>query len=187
MHARRRRRGYTLLEVVIVCAIMVLLATISYPSLRGMYPYHKLQGGVDSVRAAWAHARSRAIEEGRPYRFSVDDQGSHFRIAPDREDYWSGGTAPEGDPNGQGLILEQSLPAGVHMGVNGAAPVLTDDGGSTKSTGPSSGNWVTTAIFLPDGTAKQDVRIVMQIKGTRANQLYLRGLTGTVTVQPINP
>ncbi len=170
----------------IVCAILAILVTLTYPSLRGMYPYYKVQGGVDAVRAAWAHARSRAIEEVRPYRFCIDDQGSHFRIAPDREDYWSGGSRPEGDPDGQGLILEQALPAGVRMGVNGAAPVL-DGADADRENAPSSGNWTTTAIFLPDGTAKQDVRILMQIKGARARQLHLRGLTGTVLVQTVNP
>jgi prepilin-type N-terminal cleavage/methylation domain-containing protein len=186
MHARRGRSGYTLLEVLIVCAILAILATLTYPSLRGMYPYYKLQGGADAVRAAWAHARARAIEEGRPYRFSIDDLGSHFRIAPDREDYWAGGSRPEGDPAGHGLILEQALPAGVRMGANGAAPVM-DGADADRENTPSSGNWTTTAIFLPDGTAKQDVHMLMQIKGARANQLHLRGLTGTVLVQRVTP
>ena len=185
MHALRRRRGYTLLEVMIVCAILAVVATLTYPSLRGMYPYFKLQGGADAVRAAWAHARSRAIEEGRPYRFSLDDRGTHFRVAPDREDYWAGGSRPEGDPDGHGLILEQALPAGVRMAANGEAPSL-DGSESDRENAPSSGNWIPTATFLPDGTAKQDVRLLMQIKGARGNQLHLRALTGTVLVQRLS-
>src|SRR5688572_23304930 len=97
VHSRRRRGGYTLFEVVLVCAVLVIAAGLMAPSLRGMFGYFKQQAAVDSVRAAWAQARARAIDEGRPYRFSVESNGTHYRIAPDRQSYWSGGSGPEDD------------------------------------------------------------------------------------------
>jgi Tfp pilus assembly protein FimT len=181
MHARSRRRGYTLFEVVLVCAVLVLMATMAYPSLRGMYPAFKRDGAVDAVRAAWAYARARAIEEGRPYRFALDEAGSHYRVAPDRDDYWSG-SPPQNDPDGQGLILEDALPSGVHINVNGNSSPPPDDATTKDVKTASSGNWSPVAVFLPDGTAKQDVRIPIQIKGARAVELQLRGLTGSVQV-----
>lgn len=182
MHARSRRRGYTLFEVVLVCAVLVLLATMAYPSIRGMYPSFKLRGAVDAVRAAWAHARARAIEEGRPYRFAVEEGGTHYRIAPDRDDYWSG-SPPQNDPDGHGMVLEDALPSGVHFSVNGNASSPPPDDARVKDVKtPASGNWSAAAVFLPDGTAKQDVRILFQIKGARPAELQLRGLTGTVQV-----
>src|SRR5262249_41882369 len=118
MLQRSRRRGYTLFEVVLVMGVLVLIAAASYPSLKNMYGFHKLNGAVDSVRGAWARARSRAIEERRPYPFSVEPGGVHFRVAPDSDEYWKG-SAPENDSHGKGLVLEQSLPSGVHFSVNG--------------------------------------------------------------------
>jgi type II secretion system protein H len=185
MHERRRRRGFTLVEVILVCAVLVLVATLAYPTLRGMYPSFKVNGAADSVRAAWANARARAIEDGRPYRFAIEDQGSHYRVAPDRDDYW-GGSRPDNDPDGPGMILENSLPSGVVFSLNGGATPPADVTGRDVRT-PASGNWTPAAVFLPDGTAKQDVRIVFQVRGARAIALQLRGLTGTVSAQHINP
>src|SRR5206468_2391955 len=104
---RSHRTGFTLFEMVIVLALMVILAGIFYPSLKGMFGYFKLHGGVDSVRAAWAHARGRAIEEARPYRFAIEPGGAHYRVAPDDPKYWPG---DGGEP---GVVLEKALPAGV--------------------------------------------------------------------------
>jgi type II secretory pathway pseudopilin PulG len=196
MLQRSRRRAYTLFEVVLVMGVLVLIAAASYPSLKNMYGFHKLNGAVDSVRGAWARARSRAIVEGRPYRFSVEPGGVHFRVAPDSDEYWKG-SAPENDSQGKGMVLEQSLPSGVHFSVNGngggngngseapaAAPKngpMTDPGDEEKT--KPSGNWTTGAVFLPNGTARDDVKITFQVKGVRPKTLQLRGLTGSVSVQ----
>ena len=188
MTARTRRRGFTLLEVLLVLAVIVMLGAICYPSLKSSYGYYKLNGGIDSVRAAWAMARSHATKENRPYRFSVEPNGSHFRVAPDRDDYWSG-SAPSDDPQGQGYILEQSLPGGVRFSVNGEASGETPEDksppGKEEKVNYSGIQWSTTVVFLPDGTAKEDVHILFQVQGTRPAKVHLRGLTGTVSVQPV--
>src|SRR5262249_11559837 len=165
MTPRSRRPGFTLFEMVLVLAIMVILAGITYPSIKGMFGYYKLHGGVDSVRAAWAHARGRAILESRPYRFAVEPGGSHFRVAPDQPDYWSG-SSPANDPRGAGVVLEKALPAGVHFNVGdagGAPPVENTSKGDDRS--PPSGDWVPAVVFLPDGTASADVTVTFQVYG----------------------
>lgn len=182
----RPRRGYTLLETALVGAVILILATLSYPALKSSYGYYKLQGAIDSVRAAWAQARSRAIEEGRPYRFALEEGGTHFRVAPDNQDYWSG-SVPSDDPEGVGLVLEQAVPAGVGFTVNGDASTPAPELPEKEEVPPPSGQWSITAVFLPDGTAKQNVRILFQHKGVTPKALQLRGLTGTVTVQSVNP
>jgi type II secretory pathway pseudopilin PulG len=185
MTARVRRRGYTLFEVVLVCAVLVVIATITVPSMRGMYGYYKVQGAVDTVRAA------KAIEEGRPYRFSVEPNGSHYRVAPDRADYWSG-SPPTDDPEGQGLILEKSLPNGVKLTLNGdpaPASALDDPSHGKENAQPvnvAPDAWSTAAVFLATGTAREDVRILLQAKGTRPVEVRLRSLTGTVTAQALS-
>ncbi len=54
---RTRRSGYTLFEIVMVMAVMLILSGIAYPSLKSMYGVHKLDGAIDTVRGAWAEAR----------------------------------------------------------------------------------------------------------------------------------
>jgi len=180
MTTRDRRTAFTLFETVLVCAILVLVAGLSYPSLRAMYGSYKMTGAVDSVRSAWAQARARAIEEGRPYRFAVEPEGSHFRVAPDREEFWGGSS-------GGGFVLEQALPNGVKFTVNGdptsPPPPEVNDNGKQQS----SGRWSTAVVFLPDGTAREDVKILFQVSGAKATEVHLRGLTGSATVQTIQP
>jgi Tfp pilus assembly protein FimT len=181
-----RRKAATLFELILVLAILVIVTAIAVPSLHSMYGAHKLTGAVDSVKGAWAEARAHAMKEGRPYRFSVQPDGSAFRIAPDQDDYWAG-DAPSGDPNGQGLILEQSLPTGVRFSVGGdagaAPPQGTQENYSLEEKPVANGNWSNTVVFNPDGTAQDDVRIVFQVKGARTTALQLRGTTGDVSVE----
>jgi prepilin-type N-terminal cleavage/methylation domain-containing protein len=189
MTARSRRRGFTLLEVLLATAILAMLAAVCYPSLKSSYGHYKLTGGIDSVRAAWAMARAHAVEEGRPYRFSVEPNGSRFRVAPDQSDYWSG-SAPGDDSKGKGMVLEKALPGGVRFSVNGqpAGDVPEDRSppGSEDKATFSGVQWKTAVVFLPDGTAKDDLDILFEVQGARATNVHLRGLTAAVTVKPVD-
>ena len=187
MTARIRRRGFTLLEMMLVIAVIVMVSAIVYPSLKSSYGYYKLHGGIDSVRAAWAMARAHAIEEGRPYRFSVEPNGSHFRVAPDQADYWSG-SPPADDKQGKGYVLEQALPGGVRFTINGEPTANTPDDkspGKEEKTNYSSIDWKTAVVFQSDGTAKEDVHILFQVRGATPTKVHLRGLTATVSVEPV--
>jgi len=180
------RQATTLFELILVLAIIVVVAAISVPSIGAMYGGYKLNGAVDSVRSAWADARAHAIKEGRPYRFSVQPDGRAFRVAPDQDDYWPGQGSSD-DPNGEGLVLERSLPAGVHFSVDGESSSAAADDESDSfdlEEKPVHGdNWSTTVVFMPDGSAREDVRIVFSLRGVRPTALQLRGMTGDMAVE----
>jgi len=183
---KQHRRATTLFELILVLAILLVVAALAVPSLGAMYGSYKLNASVDSVRSAWATARAHAIEENRPYRFSVQPDGRAFRVAPDEDDYWSG-QGPANDPNGEGIVLEQSLPAGVRFAVNGESngPVSNEpDDTSIEEKPVHGGNWSTTIVFNPDDTAHEDVRIVFSVRGSKPTALQLRGLTGDISVEP---
>jgi len=67
----KRRRGYTLFEMVLVTALVGVLTALVVPYFDSMHADKRLTAASDQVRACWAEARSRAVEEGRPYRFKV--------------------------------------------------------------------------------------------------------------------
>lgn len=166
------RRGFTLLEVLLVVVVIVLLGAMAYPSIEVMYADVRLNAAADQIRGRWAEARTKAIEDGRPYRFAVQP-GGQYRIAPDSADFWDGGASDApADSDAPPLEVEESLPAGVGFADGGTAA----DG--------DSGGWQTIVTFLPDGTASRDVEVIFQSDAARRPlHLKLRGLTGSVTVQ----
>jgi prepilin-type N-terminal cleavage/methylation domain-containing protein len=175
------RSAYTILEVMLVLAIIVLLAAIAFPSIETMYGDVRLNAAADQIRARWADARTQAIEEGRPYRFAVQTDG-RFRVAPDTAEFWGGGgTGDSSTPNDTDmppLDVEESLPKGVKF---------SDNGLSNSGDPGDSGGWTTVVRFLPDGSASTDVEIVFESDGCRPLQLKLRGLTGAVTATTLTP
>ncbi len=168
-----RRAGFTILEIVLVLAVLLLLAAITLPSIEAMYGDLRLTAAADLVRARWADARARAVEDGVPYRFAVKPGSGHFRVAPDVGDFWAGGNGgslPESDT--PPLVIEGELPKGV---------TFSED--SPTNNGDQSGEWTTRATFLADATAKEDVQLTFHAIGARPLIVRLRALTGAVTVQ----
>jgi prepilin-type N-terminal cleavage/methylation domain-containing protein len=174
------RKAYTLMEVVLVVAIIAIVAGISYPNIMSMYSHYRLRAGSDIVRAGWVGARAHAVEEGQRYRFSVVSGKGNFRVAPDSPSYWSG-ALPDFDRDNPPLIMEDSLPSGIVFTFegDGAAPATGSDGGdSTVAIGSvDPGMWQTVAIFEPDGTAQEDVTITLRSAGGRPVVVSLRALT----------
>ena len=184
-----RRRAYTVMELLLVLTLLVVLTAIIYPSAVAMYSDVRLTQAADVVRAAWAGARSHAIDEGQPYRFAVVPNTGNYRVAPDQLAYWSriGVAPPAGDPANPPLVRSDALPTGMRFSATAAPPAPGE-----RPTGPSSlppasitpEMWSTKAIFLPDGTARDDIEVVFGSgHGARELIVSLRALTGAVTVR----
>ena len=193
-HPSVRRPAYTLLEVVLVMAILVVLAAVAIPSMEALYGDVRQSAAADMVRARWTDARARAMEEAQAYRFAIMPDQGRFRVAPDRDDYWSGSDAPQAPDDGSPipLVLEDTLPDGITFSMGGSL-------GQMAGTGPGSGNampvqqstsgqpdgsgWTRVCTFLPDGTSKEDVQIAFIYPGSLPLIMKLRGMTGAVTVR----
>lgn len=187
MRTRTRRAAFSLLETVIVLAILVIMTSLAYPSLRSMSGGYNMVGGVDSMRSAWAKARARAIEEGRPYRVGIEMNGSHYRIAPDHPEFWAGAGASSADSQGQGMVVEDELPGGVRFTASAEESNVGESGTSGKTGPVSLSAYSTAVVFLPDGTAREDVQVYFSVRGVRPRVLQLRGLTGASSVKMANP
>jgi prepilin-type N-terminal cleavage/methylation domain-containing protein len=186
VHANRQ--GFTLFELLLVMAVIVVLAAVSYPSLDAMYGNFKVTAATDTVRGIWAEGRAHAMNEGRLYRFSVVPGKGNYRLAPDSADYWVGDSNPAEapDPANPPLVVEAALPKGVAftLGKGDQRPTGSPGGDTVLPEGkvdPSA--WSAVATFLPDGTTREDVDLVFQARGAQPVSLKLRGLTGVVTVK----
>ena len=187
------RRGYTLFELLVVVALVLILAGMAVPSIESMYADSRLEAAADQVAGQWSAMRARAITEGRPYRFAIQPGGGDFRVAPDAPEFWSGGDAPaaSNDANAP-LVAQDSLPAGIRFASVGgdsgsAANPDTGEVGDASAAASGSGSWSTTAVFLPDGTARQDQEITFRSELSGPLALKLRALTGGMSTRWIRP
>ncbi len=175
------RKAYTLMELILVVAIIAIVAGISYPSIMSMYGHYRLRGGSDLIRAGWVGARAHAVDEGQRYRFAVVPGKGNFRVAPDSPTYWAG-NLPDFDHDNPPLIMEDTLPSGIVFTFEGDAPAApATSGDSTIPIGSvDPGQWKTVAIFDTDGTAEEDVTITLRSTsgdGTRPVVVSLRAMT----------
>jgi Tfp pilus assembly protein FimT len=161
-----------LFELVLTAAVIAITAALAVPSLDAMYPSYKMNASVDTVRAAWAQGRAHAIDEGRPYRFAVTPGGDDYRLSPD-DNLADGGQADDGT-GPRAFVINDHLPKGVTFAR------AQEDGNPSQSSGDG---LMTVAVFLPDGTARDDAEVKFQVKGATSKSLRLRGMTGGVTVQ----
>lgn len=177
------RRAFTLLELMLVLAIIVILAAIAAPSFLSMRPYYRIQGGTDGLKAAFANARAYAMDTGQPYRLAIIPGKGNFRVAPDASEFWTGSTPQSSDDGTPLPILEDAVPEGVVLSLDNTIEVVEDEQTVLPSEGLSPDQWKTVAVFLPVGTAREDARVTLQTPGARPRTVFLRSLTGIVSVE----
>jgi len=67
-----RRRGFTLIEILIVMAIMGIVAMMAFPKMGNMNDRNQMRSAKDGIAAKLAAARAAAIATGRQSRFYIE-------------------------------------------------------------------------------------------------------------------
>lgn len=75
-----KRSGFTLLETLLVLAIMVSLFALSWPAIRGPLAKARLKRAARDVQTSLGKARARAVEHGAAYAFRYEIDGNEFQI-----------------------------------------------------------------------------------------------------------
>lgn len=166
------RRGYTLLEILVVVAVIAIIAALATPSIEGMYGHVRMTASIDQVKGQWAEARAHAIDHGVNYKFAVMMGQNRFRVAPDLAEFWSGGDASGQLEEGTAYVHEDELQKGVLF---------------TSASGGTPGEWQQVAVFMPNGECKEDAELTLGGTNYRSHVMKIRGLTGVVSVQPVDP
>ncbi len=183
------RSALTLLEMLLVLAILGAALAILYPATERLYQTHRFQQAVEEVRGKLAAARVRAIDEGAAYQLRYEPDGRRLLVMAHR--HMRTTTRQEKghreSPSAAPLPpwrFSGELPKGMRFGPTPEAGErvprerLTDfpEGDDLSAT-----LWSQPVLFFPDGSAS-DAMIFLQDADGHAVYLTVRGLTGTASV-----
>jgi len=76
----RARRGFSLLELLTVVAILGILLAMGIPQIMNMSSSYKLTGAVDSVQWAIASTRYQAIMKGYYYELTISNSNTQYQV-----------------------------------------------------------------------------------------------------------
>jgi prepilin-type N-terminal cleavage/methylation domain-containing protein len=77
--ARRRSRGFTLIELGAVVLLIALISAFGLPRLTGS-KWRQLRDEAESIASSLEFARQRAIMTGKPHRLLVDLEEGGYRV-----------------------------------------------------------------------------------------------------------
>lgn len=165
---RNRRPGYTLLEMLVVLAVIVMIGAVAIPSISGFYGNSKQRAAADILRTRLAEARAKAMERGTPFRVAINTDKSRIRVAPDTDDFSS--VTADDPPSYNSLATEDTL--------DEATVELVAEQGDDRT--PGNGGWITVATMRGDGSSKESRSTIVAVKQRdfAPIQIQVRGLTG---------
>jgi prepilin-type N-terminal cleavage/methylation domain-containing protein len=188
----RKTRGYSLLELLIVVAILVLLLGLSVPALRKASRKSQLLDAARQLRVTLLKARLGAIESGRPVLFCYRGGSGEYEISAADNAGFAG--QERGVPwldGGQGAVTagrstgkpreQHGLPSGVRFAEQDSWQSLTSE--STASRFDVVAAWSDPIVFFPNGrTTNAHLRLTNPHYWV---DLTVRGLTGSVRIGPV--
>ena len=187
-----RRQALTLLELLLVVALLTALAGVSWPLLQKPLESVRLRRAADGVRAEWSAARVAAMVSGQIHAFRFAQESDGYAVAP-WEDPVGANLAASGavatiDSDGARRETAQ-LPEGIVFVASGSVPdgSFEPAAATTSSTDSLSGDsdadfsGESTVLFYPDGTTS-DATLTLRNAQAATVAILLRGLTGASRV-----
>lgn len=183
-------RGFTLFELLIVLAVVVMITAMAAPPLMERVRNGRVQEASDDLRELVTEARRMAIDSGVDYHFRYEIDGNAAIAIPAEPDPALANSV-DGDPSStsvllQALILDETMAIRPMKGDSVIAEKLESKYFSTlENAGDlSQRTWSGPVLFRFDGSA-EDARFRVMDEENRASEISIRGLTGAVRTTPV--
>lgn len=179
------RSAFTLIEVLLVLALLVIIAAIAAPLLTTGSEYAQLRRSAEKLRTSWAKARLDAAGTGQTRRFqcrigsgwgyltdaNTPPELANTAQAGDVSEETGAAKALAPDPGEEltGIIFKQLL-------------VASEPGLPPVGIGVSDGDFSPAIFFRPDGTTSDAEALLESPSGSQL-RVTLRGLTGAARVE----
>src|SRR3954447_5295842 len=177
-----RRRGMTLIEICLVLALLVVIASFAIPLLGGAIERRSLMSGAGLLQAGWTRARLAAMQSGQTYVVRCQPKGSQFQVLSlDQLVMPESQELPPEDPDAEQTpydilrFFKTRLPSGV---IFGRADVANSNQLTATVGAAGDGPWSAPIVFRPDGTTS-DASVLLVNEPGHTIRVTLRGLTGT--------
>jgi hypothetical protein len=206
----RRRSGLTMLELLLVLALIVAVGAAAMPAFFGPLENYRLRKSAELVRTQWEKLRIQAMRSGQTMMFRFQVGGNRAQGGPwnTGEDMLEGSPFAGGGmmmnpaaampaaggmglPGGSTYQLEEELPDQVmFVGVEAAASMRdamiqqTAAAMAGPNQLPEDQAWSPPILFYPDGTSST-VRLLLQNKQQTFIMIRLRGLTGVAEISDL--
>jgi len=179
-----RKSGFTLLEMLLVLAILVAITAVTIPVVERMYDAHRIRQSATTVRTALSAARLRAVDRGQAYECRVEPDGRHLVVLARR-----GGGIRFGDEEDQPASASQpQREAAIHIELPEPLVFQTADSARERLEGNVSSEidrgsplrnrmWSKPIVFAPNGSSTNAEFEIRDPSG-RSIQVEVRGLTG---------
>jgi len=78
--AEMKKQGFTLLEVMLVLAILVVIASLSVRFTAALLANYRIRQSSEDIRAEWTRLRIKAMEDGHIYCFRFSYGNDEYRV-----------------------------------------------------------------------------------------------------------
>jgi prepilin-type N-terminal cleavage/methylation domain-containing protein len=192
-------RGFTLVELMIVVAVLAMVAAFSFPAMRRMSSRGQLADAAGKIRAEMGRARLEAIRRGTPRQFRFQPGGRRFEIASRTASVGGdldlfgqfGGAADDGRslepatgrPAGDDVTLAE-LDQGVEFALDLSQISPSETGTAAAGGLDAAPDWSLPIVFYPNGRTL-NAHFLLTDGRDYYVEVTLRGLTGAASVGPV--